>query len=371
MTSKAAKGPPKLEEFLGIETILDGETVISAQEDADGRMMATIRIIKAGVSKNNRNYRPSALKKAAQEGIFNGVRMFVDHTTPGKAPTSRKFYDLVSAIESTEYDEENKALNGRVEFFDEAFYKRVDRAKKYTGVSIDSVLRGTRHPQPGGRALEDIHEFAQPRSVDWVVYPAAGGEILAMESEGDENVIDWAALEAEAGTLTEEELKKNAPSLWKKFHPETTANGLPVHGNAPESTADDEEFVRKEEIDEIVSARITAYQTEQKAVQERIASAMEQVRAAFATSGLPDRTQKRLMQGFEAQESFDEAAVQKAIDDAKEELKAAGAGPRITGMGASGSQESTGEVKTFSAHENVAALFGKKAATSDDPKEGK
>lgn len=367
------KKTPQLEEFRATEIVDFDGGFISSTESENGEMRAKIRIIKAGLSKNNRNYRVGAIKKAAQEGIFNGVRMFVNHADRKKpnAHLERGYMEMVSAIESTEYDEANQALNGNVVFFDEAFYRRADRAKAYTGVSIDALLRGTRQPQPGGRALEDIHEFAQPRSVDWVVYPAAGGQILAMESEeGDEDVIDWAAVEAEASKLSEEDLKKNLPTLWAKWKPEN--HGQPgVHGSAQEG--DEKEYVAKEEIDEIIRQRFTAYEEEQRKIRARQESAAEQVRAAFATSGLPERTRTRLMVGFEGLEEFNEDAVKQAIEDAKEELKAAGAGPIITGMGPSGSsQEGESGAASFSIMDSVERQFGKPvAASSDASKEGK
>jgi len=376
----------KLTEFRATEIIDFDGSLIEAKESEDGRLTAKIRIIKAGVSANNRNYRVGALKKAAQEGTFNGVRMFVNHANP-KDPQGhlkRGFMEMVSAIESTEYDEPNQALNGNIEFFDEAFYQRVNRAKNYAGVSISSLLRGTRTPQPGGRAYEDIHEFAQPRSVDWVVYPAAGGMILAMEDEEGELVseIDWAAVEAEAGTLSEDEIKKNLPSLWAKWHPTSDANKLPIHGHESDEGDDegdddskkDKKGVKRlyaqEEIDQLIDGRFAAYEKERKETEEKIAAANEQIRAAFAASGLPEKTRNRVMAGFEGVEVFEKDKVEKAITDAKEELKSLGLGPKITGMGPGGTPTSGDEKKvTFSAHESVAAAFGKKAEPdkSDDP----
>lgn len=391
---------PTLQEFRATEVIqFDDDSVFESEEGDDGRMMATVRIIKAGLSKNNRNYRVSALQRAAKEGIFDGVRMFRGHSKAG--PLGRNFDELISAVESTEYDDKTQSLNGRVEFFDRPFYEKVNRAKRYMGVSIDSILRGTRTPDPrGGRALEDIHAFHQPRSVDWVIYPAAGGEILAMESEGDDNVIDWAAVEADAANLTEEDLKKNAPSLWKKFHPETTADKLPIHGHSAQEEEEDEEeddppkkgkkavkkIFSQEAVEDIVTQRMTAYQKEQDDIAEKHRLAFEDVKKAFETSGLPPVTRGRLMKGFEGIEyqAYDEKKVKAVIDEAKEELKAAGAGPRITGMGAGdapkGKDGEGGNSVRFAAMESVGAHFGlaKKpngnadtGKKSDDPEEGK
>jgi hypothetical protein len=370
---------PKLQQFHVHEQV---GTIEAFEDTEENGMRARIRIIKAGLSKNNRNYRVTALKEAAKEGVFNDLKMFVGHSKD--LPLKRDMDKFVSYTDGVEFVPATESLEGWANFVDRPFFEKARAAKKHIGVSIDSLLSGTRHPQPGGRALEDIHGFAQPRSVDWVLFPAAGGEILAFESEGDE--VDWAAVEAEAGTLSEEDLKKNLPSLWAKWHPDTGAHKLPVNGhNAQEGEEDDEgdeeppkkklkktEFVAKEEVDEIVSQRMIAYQKERDETERKIASAAAQVKAAFESSGLPERTRNRVMAGFEGVEEFKEEEVKKAITDAKEELKAAGAGPRITGMGPGGTSKDEQKQQTFSAHESVAAAFGKKpeaAKTGDDPDE--
>jgi hypothetical protein len=368
------KGPPTLQDIPASHIFYeDTEPIVALEETSDGRMMATIRIIKAGVSKNNRNYRPEALKQAAKEGIFNGVRMFVNHDRK-KKNLDRGMGELVSAIESTEYDEANQSLNGKVEFFDKNFYDYANRAKRYIGPSIDSILRGVRIPQPGGRALEDIYGFQTVNSVDWVVYPAAGGAILAMESEEEDEdmgALDFKALEADLGALSEEDIKANLPSLWKKFHPETSGQP-PVHGHAQEGET---EVVSKDEIEEIVKQRLTAYENEKTELARKQASAAEQVKAAFAASGLPEPVRGRVMRGFEGVEAFDEAAVKQAITDAQEELKALKVGPQIKDMGPGNSAGDAGGTDTkLHAHEGVMAHFGvaaDKGKNSDESEEGK
>lgn len=379
MASK--KGAPTLRDIKAPHIYYeDTEPIVALEEDADGRMMATIRIIKAGVSKNNRNYRPEALKQAAKEGIFNGVRMFVDHSLKGHL--KRGMQELVSAIESTEYDEKNQSLNGRVEFFDKNFYDYANRAKKYIGPSIDSILRGTRIPQPGGRALEDIYGFQTVHSVDWVVYPAAGGAILAMESEEEDDMgdLDFTALEADLGALSEEDIKKNLPSLWKKFHPEHHGNLSPNGHNSTGGSAqegEEEETLTKAEVDELIKQKLTAYENERAETERKIASAADKIKVAFAASGLPEPVRTRVMRGFEGVEEFDEKAVQESIDAAKEELKALKVGPQIKDMGPgnAGGGDSSEETRMH-AHEGVMAHFGfgkeaDKGKKSDDSEESK
>jgi len=107
-------------------------------------------------------------------------------------------------------------------------------------------------------------------------------------------------------------------------------------------------------------------------IEEKQRLAADQVREAFASSGLPPVTQKRLIASYEGIEEFDKTKVEKDIADAKEELKAAGAGPVITGMGPSGGTGEQSQKPTYSVKESVMEHFaGKKPAKSDDSHEKK
>jgi len=231
--------------------------------------------------------------------------------------------------------------------------------------------------------MEDIYGFHQPKSVDWVLFPAAGGGIEAWESEG-EAVIDWES-------ITEADIQKNLPSLWAKWHPEN--HGQPgVHGSSQEGEEEEEDdqpaqtkktpkkkgtdqFVAREEVASIVAEALTAHDKEREKIEEKQRLAADQVREAFAGSGLPPVTQKRLIASYEGIEEFDKTKVEKDIADAKEELKAAGAGPVITGMGPSGGAgEGTGDqTPTYSVKESVESHFAgpKKSAKSDDSHDDK
>lgn len=348
---------------------LRGSEIFEVAEDAvfeevDGRMMATVRILKAGVSKNRRNYPAHVVKEAVDKHLFDGIRMFVNHNKKSPSPLDRSLSEMVSAVESTSWDEKAQAMDGRVEFFDRNFFDYAQRAKNYMGVSINALVRGTRK-MVGGQVQEDVSGWHLPRSVDWVTFPAAGGAILAFEDE--EEMIDWTK-------ITAEQIKENAATVYEAIQAEAKATDDDPPTDDKKKVTEPPKMVTQEEVSDIVKAALEAHDKEVKKVREMQEVAAESVRAAFATAGLPEKTRARLVASYEGITEFDEKAVAAAILTAKEELAAAGVGPRITGMGPSTGDAGDGTSSpVFSAHESVSEAFGitKKSGTKgDDPKEG-
>src|SRR5207342_152153 len=88
------------------------------------------------------------------------------------------------------------------------FRKTAKEAKEFIGVSHDARLAGTRS-RKNGRRYEDIQEIVKAHSVDWVVYPSAGGgfeQFYATEGIEPMEAIDW-------DSVTPEMLEENAPKL--------------------------------------------------------------------------------------------------------------------------------------------------------------
>lgn len=330
----------------------------SFEETEDGRLMASVRILKAGLSKNRRNYPSHLVQEAVNKGLFNGLHMFLNHDRKRPNPGERDFNEVVSVVESTSWDEKEQAMNGRVEFFDRSFYDKAQRAKSYLGVSINALVRGNRRTI-AGETFEDVTGWTRPRSVDWVWNPAAGGAILAFEDE-DEDVIDWSK-------VTVEDLKKNAPQVYEAIE---SAKG-------PDDDEDNEDPAVKpvdpKAIAMAVAEAMNQRDEDQAEKDRKIKSARTLVQKAFDESGLPEAVSKRVMRSFEDVEEFDDKAVAEAITEAKEELKAIGAGPHIKGEGPTGGASET-STKTFSVHESVKDVFGfnkpKSSTKSDDPEEG-
>jgi hypothetical protein len=329
-------------------------------ERTDGKLTARIRIAQAGVSKNNRNYRASALEDAHNRQLFVGARMFLNHDRK-KSPIERPFQDMMSAIESTEWDAASQTLYGTTVFFDKDFYEKAQRAKDYMGTSLSAMVKGTRSRDSAGRVYEDVQSFDHVRSDDWVIFPAAGGGIESFAAtEGEEDEMDW-------GTVTLEQLQKEVPNLLEEFK-----KGI-VH----ESEGDEapKEPAKPQDVKLLVQEAVQDALKQDREAREKREGIVTQITGFLGKSGLPEKTRGRLVQQLSVMESYDEALVSAAVDEAKAELKAAGAGPRIVGNGTSGAPEGDSPaVQTMGVQESVERSFGVPQASDkkkDSSGEGK
>jgi len=362
-TIKAAVEGDSMSDFQADTTLRVHIDESAVFEEVDGRMMGTVRILKAGKSKNRRNYSPKVVKEAVDQKIFDGALMFKDHDRKRGEPQQRGVDEMVSVIESTTFDEATNSAIGRIEFFDRPFYNKAQAAKDRLGVSINALVKGTRQVI-AGETQEDITGWGRGRSVDWVLFPSAGGQILAFEDEDVEPMLDWSK-------VTAEELKKNASSVYE----EILAEGKVVKADPPKDPKPDPaeppvDAVPRAEVQTMIAQALEDAQRAASEKQSKIAATAAKVRDAFEKSGLPPRTRARIMATYEGVEEFDEAAVTESIKTAKEELDAAGAGPHITGMGPSDGT-SKPAAQTFSVHESVrSSLLGpqKKEETKEAAK---
>ena len=352
----------------GMNNIIASELVDVSEaefnvDEATGRMSAKVHLIKAGHAiGKNRNYRASALQKAAKEGVYNGLRMFVNHSD--KPPTRRNLSELVSAVESTEWNPKTKSIDGDVVFFNKDFFDYAQAAKKHIGVSADHRIR-VNVVQEGTTRVENVEEIVGARSVDWVVYPAAGGEVIsfAKESEG-ENEVEW-------NEVTLDQLKANAPAVLEQFKAEVTESMKdPEEKDPPEDKKDEKdatETMTREEVAKFVQEQISGIQESQA----KKDAATKKYREYVAKSGLPARTQARIVNLFQDAQEYVEADATSAVDDAKAELKEAGVGPRIRDMGNSSGKDGETSANVHGARESVESFFhmndkkdDKKKATS-------
>jgi hypothetical protein len=348
--------PGIIEDFRAIDQFDLNESEFSVEEADDGKkkLVANVRLIKSGLSKNRRNYRATALKESVDKGIWNGVRMFANHSKT--VPLQRPMQEMVAAVESTSWDSKAESVEAKVVFFNKDFYEFAERAKEYMGDSINALVQGTRTRDNRGQVTEDIHRIVQPHSVDFVIYPAAGGMIHSFEGEGD--MIDWSS-------ITSKDIKENAAALYDAIKAEVIAETPPPDPpKDPEPTAS---ALTQEQINGQIKAAIEAHDKEVAETNRKIAVVNEKMLSAFSKSGLPLATQKRVMNSFEGVTEFDEEAVKESIEAAKEELVAVGAGPHITGQGPSGAAGSS-SAKSFSVNESIAGAFGMKPAKKEGDK---
>jgi hypothetical protein len=283
----------------------------------------------------------------------------------------RSIKELVSGITKTKYVDDHPDGRGRirglVKWFNNDFKEFADRAKEHIGVSHDARLAGTRS-RVNGRVKEDIAEIVKAHSVDWVVYPSAGGGIeqfYATEGIEPMEAIDW-------DSVTLDMVEENAPKLATAFKEKYS---IPA---TESKKTDDNEDEKKES----KKSNGTPAVLDEKAVEEIVTRALESVSAKSEAkaavqkqvsdevnkSTLPDKTKQRVIRSFENADKFDADRVKEAIEEAKEELKAAGAGPKVTGVGPSKQSGTPGSLGRV--HEAVEAAFSiKKSAAKNADKD--
>jgi hypothetical protein len=366
------------------ESILHAQEMFSRAQEAvfnDENLTAEVTLVRAGVSQNGRNWKPAALKRAAESGFWNDTRMFLEHQDPKKPPFRRTlasgngpFPELLSAVESARYvDDEGGRVVGLVNFFDENFYKYAKRAQKHLGVSLDVRFRGLKVRQPDGRVQEEVEELVQNNSVDWVAFPAAGGAIdrFLPAQESEENV-KWE-------DITPEMIQEHAPDLFARIQ-ESAQEPAAVpgkqtpppsgNGNASQSPADLKSFV-----DERIQEARDAWEEEAR----NKVSVRRQIEEKVGAAALPEKAKKQIIAGFDGASEYDENRVQESIDSMKTLLEEVGA-PKVRGMGpsdGSGGNLSDEEKKvtiakaapTYSAVES--ALMGSYAPNTERAQEEK
>lgn len=329
---------------------------VQEAEFDDENMEAKITILREGRSKNRRNYSKRVLREAVSSGIFDNIRMFVDHSD--KPPVKRSLKELVSATQKTSYEED--ALGGKitapVKFFSKDFFEFAKKAKDFMGDSISAHLRVARYHQPDGTVFEDVQKIMKGYSVDWVVFPAAGGGIenFVHEAEGDNSVaaVEWAE-------ITEDMLKENAPDLYQRLTVHED-DGDDDDDKDKDGDDDKESVLTLSAVEAIVERKVAEAQTEWNAKQDKQREDASKVADLVDSTPLPATTKARLKKSFDGQD-FVESKVKEAIEEAKAELKEAGAGPKVTGMGVTAPQSSTKKI-AGKAEEAVAAIFGYKPA---------
>ena len=333
------------DEFHGraTEILPASEAVFS--DNAEGLPQADVVIIRAGESANRRFYPKEAIAEAVRSGFWDNTPMFADHGDP-KMPRKRLVRDLMGRIDSTYLGQEGEA-RARITFLNPEFAAFARRAQSNIGLSAVHEFMGQRHRGNDGHMHERVDKFLVNHSVDFVAFPAAGGQIAqflpAQESEDD---VDWNELDVdmlkehrpdlvEALAATSDGGSDGAGDEGDKGTGDTPPAASAGAAEAQGLTADTEKRIR--EIAQEAAEKVRTEYAEREAKQAATRAA---VSAHLGKSGLPEKTRTRLMAAFEGQTEYVEATVQEAIDGAVDELKATGwHGPTVKGLGSSAAHE--------------------------------
>ncbi len=202
-------------------------TTLDAQKNK-----ARVVVIRAGKSKNGNVYPEDVLSVSVP--LFEGAKVFLDHTDIKPMEGNRSVRELVGYIEHPTF------YNGRLEADLHTIDTEAGRAaieiiresiasrRNLVGMSVN--IRARVKADSENAEAYNVEEIVEVRSVDLVVDPSAGGEILriyeSVQTDTDTEVDEMTIKE-----LTLEELKKERPDLLQSIAEEVEAR---VYGNKDE-----------------------------------------------------------------------------------------------------------------------------------------
>ncbi len=299
------------EEFVPIKEALAnlqaGECVfIEAQGDVStGRWL--IRVIKAGRSENGNFYPDATLREAAP--LFNGSRVFIKSDAEHIKGDGKAVANLIGRLTEAKFVPGASPDTGEITAVLEMIEPEGDVAVKVReaysrgmadlfGFSIDanatakSVVRG-------GVKVREAGKITKVNSVDLIVEPGAGGQLIRMvESINPEKEQDTMR------TRMIEAVNRHNPA---KFA-----------GKKPEEIGDDElETAYREAIAASATGNVD---NKDIAEQIRMVEARASMRASVAACNLPQAAKDKLLADFNGRERFVEADVDAAIKSEREYL---------------------------------------------------
>jgi len=302
--------------------------------------VVTLTVIKPGFNvQKSRFYPPAVLKRDCK--VFEGVKMFANHATQREQMERPEgsVDDWVAQIKRV-WPEQDGTIKAEAAVIDEKFKGKLAELNKHgllneMGASIRAIARSTKGRMEGVKT-NIVQEFFSGRSVDFVTYPGAGGQVEVLEAaempETDVDIID------------EEELRARRPDLV-----EIIESAIRADNPAEEARAMADEQVEKlneqlaaaekllsetmKERDELNGKLEEAQRVEARGIaQQKIAEIVSK-----ATS-LPEPAKERLTQQFAEAETTD--GVAEAIEKEEQYIATLAKAGVVKNMG-DGGQETT------------------------------
>lgn len=298
---------PVMSQPLAVGTVSRAETLreavfIEAVGEADsGKWL--IRVMRAGLSANGNLYQDAVLREAAP--LFEGARVFEKTDEQHIKGQGKAFGQLIGGLSGVKFVEGSSPDTGEIH----ALFTLIEPAGAVAtklreaqvrglaglfGFSIDAD--GTAKTQlREGRKVRVATSITRVNSVDLIVEPAAGGELIRMvESVNPQEDRDMSLRQKMLDTI-----KDKAPAAYVKLNPET-------------ATDDDLEVAYRE----AVNTRGAEGSASTGGVEERIrmVEARADMRAKVAGCNLPDAAKDRIRADFERRERFVDVDVTTAIE---------------------------------------------------------
>ena len=179
---------------------MDG-IIVQPETSKDGTFKGRfrVRIIRAGLSGNGNFYADAVLREAA--GLFEGVRVFVKSDQEHINGAGKDVRNLIGRITGVAFQAgpgpDSGELRGTFELIepDGQIGTKIKEAwdRNMTDLFGFSIfaMGPTRRGQAGGKPVRILRKFSKVNSVDLIVDPGAGGEIINLiESKGTDPMED-------------------------------------------------------------------------------------------------------------------------------------------------------------------------------------
>ncbi len=332
----------------------------SAYDSSKG--VLTVTVIKPGFSKNStklkesgktlpRYYPASTLKR--DHKIFNGSKMFADHQTESEAKSRPEgsVKDWVASLGET-WVESDGTVMGKATVIDPQFKEKLDTLSK-NGLLKEMktsvrIAAGVTEGEAEGKEAAVIESILSNKSVDFVTYAGAGGQVEAMESQ---------AVEGDVDLVSEAVLRDRRPDLVELIESRARKENTDVKTLEQQlkeandkltalTTERDDLKTKLNEADgpEVTPKKFKALQAENAKLlkeNEELTNgqakrdATEKLGKLLKESKLPEASQKRLQERFKDATS-DEDFVE-AIKDEQDYVKTIAGPTRVKHLGESGS----------------------------------
>lgn len=291
----------------------------------------TVTVIKPGFNKSKGRYYPAAMLKRDYK-IFEGAKMFADHQTDAesKAKPEGSVNNWVASLK-TPWVEADGTVKAKAAVIDPPFKAKLEELNKQgllheMGVSIRAI--GEASPaEVQGTKTNLVESLVRARSVDFVTYAGAGGQVEAIEATHDENDVDL---------VTESQLRERRPDL---------ITIIESHHVVEETVLKTLEQQLQESQTALATANAKVTELETKLTESdkatKKATAAIELTKLLSESGLPTKAQERLRKQFA--EAVEVTGMKEAIDEEKEYIKSFTGKPAVVknmGTENNGTQES-------------------------------
>jgi hypothetical protein len=337
---------------------IEAEELKEAGYDA-AKGTLTVTVIKPGFSKNSTKingkslprYYPAATLKRHHK-LFSGSKMFADHQTESEAKSRPEgsVRDWVANLGEAWVDESDGSVKASATVIDPVFKAKLDLLnEKHLLKEMKTSVRiaaGLSEGQAEGKDAAIVESIFSNRSVDFVTFAGAGGQVEAMESAAAADDVDVISLQ---------ELSERRPDLIEliesRFHQEKetmkTLEQQLQEANENLKTATKEIETLKTKLteattdnDPVSPKKFNALKSEnEKLIKENEELKTGQQKRDAATklaellteSKLPEAAKKRLQERFKDATSDED--MKEAIGEEREYIKSLGGKAEVKNLG--------------------------------------